>query len=374
MTAASARQPGPGAPVTLLLAAVNAFVFVAMAASAGAVVSLPTGVLLDWGANFGPLTLGGEWWRLGSSMFLHGGIVHLAVNLWALWVGGRLTEQVFGSFGLLVLYLLAGFAGSLASVLWHPQGVISVGSSGAVFGVFGALLAFLATHRRAIDPRALWHVAVPAIVFVLASLAFGVMQPGIDNGAHIGGLVAGVAGGWWAGRRLGPDARVGAARTATLAVVGAALLAVGIALAPPPPYDARNEARLREEINWLIREEPRILDAFRDIATRRRAGELDRDAMAREMRQRGLAPWREAAARLDAVPVDEDAPSAPAFRVLVEYVHLRRDAAAALVDGLERDDPRQFERFQALQAQVDATRERFRELTGAPAAPRAEAP
>jgi rhomboid protease GluP len=374
MTGTDVQRPSAGTPVTWLLATLNAAVFVAMAAASGAWTSLPSAALLDWGANFGPLTLGGEWWRLGASMFLHGSVAHVAVNLWALWVGGRVTEQLFGSAALLVIYLLGGLAGSLASLLWHPHGVISVGSSGAVFGVFGALLAFLVTHRRAIDPRALRSVAIPAAVFVVASLAFGVVQPGIDNAAHLGGLAAGVAGGWWVARRSGATGRVAPGPIVGLALAGAVMVAAGIMLAPAPPYDIRAEARLRDEMNWLVREEPRILEAFRDVANRRRAGELNQAEMARVLRERGLDSWRHAAGRLDAVPVDEEAPSAQAFHALVDYVHLRRDATAALVDGLERNDPRQLARFQALQAQVDAARERFRELTGALAEPAKDSP
>lgn len=365
MSEASTARPEPATPVTLLLIVANAAVYLAAGVAGGRWTALPGDLLLAWGANFGPLTAGGEWWRLGTAVFLHGGLAHLAVNLWALWVGGRLTERLYGSGALLILYLISGLAGSIASVLWHPQGVISVGASGAVFGVFGALLAFLAAHRRAIDPGALWRVAVPAMVFVAASLVFGATQPGIDNAAHLGGLAAGVAGGGWAGSRLGGDLRVTPARTAALAVLGSAVLAGGVAMIPAPPYDMRAETRLRNEMNWLVSEEPRILEAFRDVANRRRAGELDQAAMARELRERGLAPWQRAAARLDAVAVDERVPSAPAFGALTEYVRLRRDAAAALVDGLERNDARQLERFQALQGEVDAARARFRDLTAA---------
>lgn len=374
MSETSAVRREPATPVTVLLIAASAGVYLAAGVAGGQWTALPGDLLLAWGANFGPLTAGGEWWRLATAVFLHGGVAHLAVNLWALWVGGRLTERLYGSATLLIVYLLSGLAGSIASVLWHPQGVISVGASGAVFGVFGALLAFLVTHRRAIDPRALWHVAVPAIVFVIASLAFGATQPGIDNAAHLGGLAAGVAGGAWAGRRLGENLRVTPARAAMLALAGAAALAAGVATIPSPPFDMRAEVRLRDEMNWLVREEPRILEAFRDVASRRRAGELDQAAMARELREQGLASWQRAADRLDAVAVDESAPSAPAFQALAEYVRLRRDAAAALVDGLERNDPRQLERFQALQAEVDAARARFRDLTAQAAEPSGKAP
>ena len=146
-------------------------------------------VLLALGANFGPLTLNGEAWRLVSAMFLHWGVLHLAMNMLGLWDGGRLMEAALGRGRFLLLYFGAGVAASLTSVLWHAN-TLSVGASGAVFGVYGALftLAFLARQRHPMARQ----ISSNMWAFLGYNLVFGFVIPQIDMAAHIGGLVAGV--------------------------------------------------------------------------------------------------------------------------------------------------------------------------------------
>lgn len=153
--------------------------------------------LVDWGSNYGRRTLGGEWWRLGSSMFLHGSIWHLGFNMLALWQVGRLTERIFGSMRFVALYLLAGLCGSIASVLWNPT-VNSVGASGAIFGIIGGLLAFLGRPNSGVPPTVVSELRSSLVPFLLFSLWMGFIYPHTDNAAHIGGLV----GGWLAGHLL----------------------------------------------------------------------------------------------------------------------------------------------------------------------------
>lgn len=159
--------------------------------------------LLGWGANYPPLTRGGEWWRLLSSVFVHAGLIHLAFNSYALLLAGRTVERVFGHAGYLLLYLFAGLTGSAASTIF--SGAVSVGASGAIFGVFGALLAFL-LRRRSLIPGAVFKgLRSLVLTFVLFNVAFGFAMPGIDNAAHLGGL----AGGFVAGLLLVPNLRDG---------------------------------------------------------------------------------------------------------------------------------------------------------------------
>lgn len=153
--------------------------------------------LVEWGSNVGRLTRGGQWWRLVSSMFLHGSIWHLGFNMLALWQVGRLTERIFGSSRFVALYLLAGVSGSLASVLWNPH-VNSVGASGAIFGVIGGLLAFLGRPNSGVPPTVVSELRSSLVPFLLFSLWMGFVYPHTDNAAHIGGLV----GGWLAGHLL----------------------------------------------------------------------------------------------------------------------------------------------------------------------------
>jgi membrane associated rhomboid family serine protease len=159
--------------------------------------SLHAHQLVEWGSNYGRRTLGGEWWRLASSMFLHGSIWHLGFNMLALWQVGRVTERIFGSTRFAGLYLLAGLSGSIASVLWNPQ-VNSVGASGAIFGIIGGLLAFLGRPNSGVPPTVVSELRSSLVPFLLFSLWMGFIYPHTDNAAHIGGL----AGGWLAGHLL----------------------------------------------------------------------------------------------------------------------------------------------------------------------------
>jgi len=153
--------------------------------------------LVEWGSNYGRLTLKGEWWRLFTSMFLHGSIWHIGFNMLALWQVGQVTERIFGSARFAALYVLAGLSGSLASVLWNPH-VNSVGASGAIFGIIGGLLAFLGRKDSGVPPTVVQDLRSSMIPFLLFSLWMGFIYPHTDNAAHIGGLV----GGWLAGHLL----------------------------------------------------------------------------------------------------------------------------------------------------------------------------
>ena len=196
--------------VTLALVVANLAVFGVM--TAGGVHPLaPEGrALLAWGANFGPLTFGGQSWRLVSSMFVHGGALHVGVNMYVLWSGGRLVERLFGHVGYALLYAVAGIAGSVASALMVPP-TPSVGASGAVFGVFGALLAFLLRRRRLMPAAALRRLRGTVLGFVVLNVAIGFAIPGIDQAAHLGGL----AGGFAAGLALAPSFADGRLRRPT---------------------------------------------------------------------------------------------------------------------------------------------------------------
>ena len=147
--------------------------------------------LLDFGANYGPLVAGGEYWRLLSSVFLHIGIMHLVLNSLGLLIYGMLLERAFGSLRFTFIYLASGLAGSTASFVANPL-AISAGASGAIFGLLGALAACFLTGRGSLG-RGSRRDAAGIGVLVAINLAWGFMVPGIDNWAHIGGLVMGFA-------------------------------------------------------------------------------------------------------------------------------------------------------------------------------------
>jgi rhomboid protease GluP len=146
--------------------------------------------LLRWGANFGPLTMQHQWWRLLTSMFVHIGLLHLLVNMWGLWVLGRVGEYLYGNWRLVALYLLSGLGGSVASLARNPM-VVSAGASGALFGIAGALVGSSLFGGRSSHLRLPYRAMRSLIVVIAANLAFGLLYTRIDNGAHVGGLGTG---------------------------------------------------------------------------------------------------------------------------------------------------------------------------------------
>ncbi|HDR9499541.1 rhomboid family intramembrane serine protease [Burkholderia cepacia] len=237
------RSSVPG--LTILLAVVNLAVFVLMwrQASYGA---LTNSLLLGWGANFAPYTLTGQPWRLLTSAFLHGGWLHLALNLYMLIVLGTVLERAGGSLRFGVAYLLSALGGSLLSALWSGhhevsamqvafgivmptsgiRPVVSVGASGALMGLAGAAAA-LALHRRADRGRDAGVVInLGAVAQVIAiNLASGFFISGIDQAAHLGGVVTGFVAGWilYGFRPSGASLR-GAVLPVTLAVLGSGVM------------------------------------------------------------------------------------------------------------------------------------------------------
>jgi membrane associated rhomboid family serine protease len=180
----------PTTPVTYALVALNLAVFV-LAATAGAGVFTPDPeVLVRLGSDYTPLTVDGQWWRLLTSTFLHFGVLHVGFNMWALASNGPLAERIFGSFRFLIIYLCAGIAGSAASLWWHPL-VNGAGASGAIFGLFGALLAFFLRRHGRIPASVVQRHQKSVGIFIAYTLLNGVRIRGIDNAAHLGGLVGG---------------------------------------------------------------------------------------------------------------------------------------------------------------------------------------
>ncbi|MEM6469015.1 MAG: rhomboid family intramembrane serine protease [Planctomycetota bacterium] len=177
---------------TPLLVLANILLFATMSATGAHILNPTVQTALDWGANFGPATTNGQWWRVVTCMFLHFGIIHLGFNMWVLWDLGRLVERLVGNAGFLILYFVSGVSGSLASLSWHPV-VVSGGASGAVFGVVGALLGLIAFRRDTIPIPVLKHLSKSMMAFLVYNTVFGVIAPGIDMAAHIGGLIAGLA-------------------------------------------------------------------------------------------------------------------------------------------------------------------------------------
>jgi rhomboid protease GluP len=178
-------------PVTTAIIVLNALVFVAAVLSGVSITSPTPEQLWRWGADLGPLTLGGQWWRVVTNVFLHVGLWHLAVNMWALWNLGMLAERIFGRWHYLYIYLFCGVCGSLASVAWHPW-ITSAGASGAIFGLAGALIVTFRFGRLPIPPEVIRPILRTLVIFTVINIGFGAVAQFVDNSAHLGGFGGGL--------------------------------------------------------------------------------------------------------------------------------------------------------------------------------------
>ncbi|MCM8527667.1 MAG: rhomboid family intramembrane serine protease [Lentisphaeraceae bacterium] len=195
------HNSAPGLVVTKLIILINVLVHVYVMSITKNYEPDNLGRLyIDMGANIGLLTFGGEWWRIITSMFIHGGLTHLIFNMYALWAIGSIVEKLFGSFGFICLYFISGVIGSVFSLYNHTFNVPSVGASGAVFGVFGALVSY-AYFKKMPKPIAS-SVLKNAGFMILINGAIGFSIPQIDNAAHIGGCIGGIIAAYFIGQDI----------------------------------------------------------------------------------------------------------------------------------------------------------------------------
>jgi membrane associated rhomboid family serine protease len=183
--------------VTMALVAANLAIYLADLASTSNSVS-GLGNLATDGALYGPAVADGDWWRPITSGFVHAGLLHVGFNMFLLFQLGRLLEPAIKWWGFIVLYVMSLLGGSLLVLILDPN-TASVGASGAVFGLMGAT--FVAMRSRGIDP---FSTGIGPLIVINLLLTFTI--PDISIGAHVGGLIAGVAGGlliWEWGPRLG---------------------------------------------------------------------------------------------------------------------------------------------------------------------------
>jgi rhomboid protease GluP len=277
----------PRAFVTPLLTLACVAVFLAMAATGVPMLWPSEHQLIAWGANAGVrVSLRHEYWRIFASVFVHGGLIHLALNLWCLIHIGPLVERLYGNLTFAVLFVVAGIGGAIASFGFSPVRV-SVGASGAIFGVLGALLAFLLIHRHALPASLLRPLRASAIGFVVFSTLFSLVVPNIDQAAHMGGLVTGFSSGVllcppWAAVR---DFRLALRRGAMTALIALSLAGAGWAAVRRgettiPPV--RRYSDLHEQIAPALQEFDKIYKSVPPHST------LERDRNNEPVRQARL--------------------------------------------------------------------------------------
>lgn len=337
------------APVTLALVAANLLVFLAMLANGAGWTHSSNSIQLAWGANFGPATQDGQWWRLGSAMFLHFGVIHLTLNMWALWDVGRLVERLYGRWRFALLYLGSGVAGNLLSLVLQGNKAVSGGASGAVFSLYGALLVFLWRERRHVQRREFRWLFGFAVLFTLITLGMGLAIPGIDNAAHVGGLVCGallaqLLARPWAGNPQQPPV---AGRLVALGLLTAAM-GVLVTHIPPPAYRMGDELRAQAAIRKFLLEDRVLNRRWESLLDSGRRERLSFDQLAGAIDQGVASEYQENFEELAGLELGPGAPSAKTLEVLRNYANLRSDASHALAEGLRAKDAEKIR--QALEA------------------------
>lgn len=325
----------PRIPVSVLLIAANLLIFVLML---GAGASLWHGnqndIQLAWGANFAPATQDGQWWRLGSALFLHFGLLHLGMNMWALWDGGQLVERAYGSPRFAAIYFGSGLTGNLLSLVNQGNQAISGGASGAIFGIYGALLVFLWRERQALPSGEFRWLFRAASLFTLVSIALGLFVPGIDNSAHIGGLLSGMLLALLLARPI--FISESPSRRSRLLVAGTlvAALALLILRLPEPAYVWHEEVAARQEIRAFLEREERIRQSWQDILRQDGQSSDDLESLARRIEIEIATPYEESFEQLSQLEFGSAIPSARQIEALRRYSETRHDGSQAVADQL----------------------------------------
>lgn len=343
----------PRAAVTYALVVVNILVFVGLAAVSMSPLHIPSELLIRAGGNFALRTQDGEGWRLLTALFLHGGLLHVGLNMFALYQAGQVVERLFGRAGFVVVYLGAGLLGNVAS-LWWRQGAVSIGASGAIFGVYGALLAYLTVQRGSVPVEVFREMRSGTLGFLGYSLFAGFAIAGIDNAAHLGGLLGGLILGAALAEPVFSQLPVRWLTWRALAGIMAVVL-IGVSMWRATPDVAHEREvdtlyqqtvqRFAIEEQDLQREQTQLLEAVRA----RRMSEaaalevLERELIPRWDRQVLQLSWRMA-----------PPPREWQRNELIQYATARRDALKALIQALQTRDAEWIERSRNLQQEADS--------------------
>jgi membrane associated rhomboid family serine protease len=326
------------APVTPVLVALNATVFILMISGAGALSDQKT--LVDWGGNFGPRSTNGEWWRLVTSMFVHSGLLQLLVSVAGLVQIGLLLERLVGRVLVAAVYVAAGVFASLVSLYAYPVAV-SAGASGAIFGMYGLLLAVsirdLLRPSKDLEPdeerieepdvripvMALKRLGPAAAVFVLYNMANG----SVAGAAELTGMVVGLVGGLSLVRGVSdrkPQGRrvaVTMAATVVIAIVSAITL--------------RGISDVKREAEQVVAVENRTASVYRAAIDRLKLGRITVENLA-QLIDRSIIPELQAAeVRLKSlrnVPQEHQ----PLVADAEAYVRLRSESWRLRAQGLRR--------------------------------------
>lgn len=320
-------------PATSVLLIANLATYLAMLTFGTPVGPSNASTQLAWGANFGPATQDHQWWRLATALFVHFGFLHLALNMWALWDVGRLVERLYGTWRFLLVYVGAGVFGNLLSLVVQGNVAVSAGASGAIFGLYGALMMGLWQLRNVVSVREFRWIFAATAFFSVLMLGLGWVVPGIDNAAHGGGAIAGAL---W-GLLLAPQLKDGPPQRSMAPFAGMALtlLAVTVVLQlPPARYRFTEELQARKAIQDFLTTERSIHQHWEAILKSPQSADLTFDQLAGQIDTHVTQSYAQSFEQLAAARPRSDIPSAQSLIDLQDYAARRTEAAHALANGL----------------------------------------
>ena len=330
----------------------NVLIFVAMLAAGAGLFGPPLDMMRQWGANFGPLTLGGQWWRLFTCTFLHFGVVHLGFNMYVLWQIGHFVERLVGNVGLLILYVAAGIAASIASLAWNPT-LTSAGASGAVFGVCGALLGFIVLRRDTIPMEVIKGLRSSMMTFVIYNAAFALLLSFIDWAAHAGGFVYGICCGMILSQPVVAEStRSRWKRNSILVVASAVILPAACWLLPPAPPD------VVAEVNNVLSMDAKTSQQAVSLINQWQQNALTSEQVVEALQRQVLPNLQQAIDTVDSFGAQSTVK--PEFLVKLRRSLLKRhESIQTLVDAIRSDDQQKAGQFaeawkeaEALQAEL----------------------
>ena len=341
----SLRALTPRTPVSFGLLGASGIVFLLMAISAGGglVAAFSDATLADWGANQPALTADKQGWRLLTAIFVHFWLLQLLFNGWTLLDLGRFMERLLGGAGLLLVYLAAGFAGNLAQVVWQPAQLVT-GSTGAIFGLLGALAGLLIRDRRAIPAAVTARLRKSVPAFLAFNVGYGLILERLDAANYLGAVAAGLACGLIMARPLTAAGVANRWRgNLVVAALSAAMVVAAAMIVSPPPAD------LKAEFDRLVELESQLTSIYeagradQRVPERRFADLIDDEI---------IRPWRAERARLESLgrvaPADQ-----PAWRILKDYVRLREQSWTLLAQAVRSGDKEMLEEAKQKSSEAD---------------------
>lgn len=336
----------PHAYATTALVTANLAMYLGLFALSLSPFQLYAGQFQGWAANAGILTLNGEWWRLATSLFLHANFPHVALNMWALWNLGRLCERLYGRATFVILYVLCGVSASMWSILWDANRY-SIGASGAIFGLLGALLAFLTLSRPRVPAQIARAHRWGTVVFIVLNLVAGALNYGVDNAAHVGGLLAGLVLGaiLAAAARQDRVGRISLPRAVAAIALTAALLLAGEWAARGGGTGTPESYQWLQAHRWYSSGEAASLKGWAELDQAIASGTVSRQSAADQFAREVLPFWNAAQQRLE-LEKRTGAPSRLSV-ALADFVSARLAWARVWVEvlkGADESTTRELER------------------------------